>query len=93
MVLTPPNNTQPSTPVHIGVDSAFVLNDYDAAYTHNTLPIYTFSYHVRQLLFYQAGRYQWETWLYNATDTFYDVYGQPDSALAQKRAVFRSYQT
>jgi hypothetical protein len=91
---TAPNNPPPPSPppapppAKTSVDSAFVMNDYDAVYTHNGLPVFTFAYHVRNILFYRKGVYKWETYLYNARDTFYDVYAEPDSTVAQKKGCF-----
>ena len=83
---TAPNNPPPH---QTNVESAYLFNDYDATYTHNSPPFYTFSYHVRQKVFYQKdSSYQWKTWLYNASDTFYSAYEVADSSVANRKGCF-----
>jgi len=84
----PPNNP-PGNPQETGIDSAIVMNDYDAVYHHDTIPFYGFAYHVKQILYYRKGRkYFGEIYLYNASDTFHESYGDLDTEVAQKNGCF-----
>ncbi len=85
----PSDSTAIPLPHQTNIESAYLFNDYDATYTHNALPFYTFSYHVRQKVFYQKdSSYQWKTWLYNASDTFYSLYELADISIGNKKGCF-----
>ncbi|HEX4849171.1 MAG TPA: hypothetical protein VFV08_00125, partial [Puia sp.] len=79
----------PPPPVKTEVDSAILTNDYDATFSNDTIPFNWFAYHCRQILYYFKGKpYEWEMYLYNAHDTFYQSYGVLDTAVAQKKGCF-----
>ena len=64
----------------------FVLNEYDATYTSNSGIFYTYSYHVKDTLYYSNGHSnRWSTLIYNATDTLYYAHGQTDSSFGQNK--------
>lgn len=60
--------------------SAFSLNEYDATYTSNSGSFYTYSYHIKDTLFYTIDQnYWWSTYQYNAKDLLYYASGKANT--------------